>query len=986
MKSSLLYRYALVFVAILASVSVWAAEPTAEYSLREWHGEDGLLNEAVQCVAQDRQGYLWVVAVGGGVARFDGVRFDVPQPMVAVAPALAVHSLVMHPDFGLLFSTNSGEIWQWDDNTLRKSPPTDLFSKQPIEAWFVQADGTLWAIFSDGKIEYLRRGRVTELKLDGAKSVRHFISFASDGGDDVLIAVDTSLFRFSNGQVTKITTPWSETELRLVPSRQGKPWIITRDSVGRWNGRGLESVVLIPERLGPHYVRTAMEDREGKLWVGTRSQGAYLVTDHQYQNVPASHRTIASLCQDREGNVWMATVGGGLDRLQAKHFRLFDSKSGLRDDLTLSVCEDVSGQIWFANGDGGVARATKAGVEVMSGRQDWPDVNPGRIVADVAGGVWFSTRFGLFKSDTADRIVKIDTETFPTIRGMFVSRAGELWLAGVMGEFGRLARTGFTAFGAADGFPSDQAVNCISEDAQGFILVGTTGGSILRFDGTRFESLRSAGAAPLASVRAVFAEKDGAVWVATAAGLVLIRGGRDHFLTSAHGLPNGQISQMLFDDFGAVWFGSPYGIYRVERREIMEFLAGRIGSVHATTFGKNEGFARISCVDGYYPNSVKGRDGILWFTTRLGVLAINPTGVRDSGNPPIFIDELRVDEKVQPLSAAVYLRSDTHKLEIRFSVLNFTAPERTPVRYRLDGFDQEWIDAGFERKIVYPRLLPGNYSLRIVSANDEKGWSESGAVLQIVVVPYWWQKHGVQLGFVAVVIAVLIVVVRAWSHRRLRSKLERMKRESAVDRERTRIARDIHDELGASLTRISLLTQSTPPDIASESTRACFNEIYATTTEITRSIDEIVWAVDARHDNLESMVSYFDSYAQGFLSVAKIRYRLDAPCDVPELLVSSSSRHHLFLAFKEALHNCVKHAKATEVTVRIEHSADRLSLVVSDNGYGMSSSLVPRAGGGNGLPNLAMRMSAIGGDCNLRDNKNGGAEVVLTIPLAKLNQ
>jgi signal transduction histidine kinase len=307
------------------------------------------------------------------------------------------------------------------------------------------------------------------------------------------------------------------------------------------------------------------------------------------------------------------------------------------------------------------------------------------------------------------------------------------------------------------------------------------------------------------------------------------------------------------------------------------------------------------------------------------------------------------------------------------------------VRYCLDGFDQEWIDAGAERKVIYPRLLPGNYSLRIVSADDKGRWGETGAILQIAVVPYWWQTFWFRFGATAVAIIFLILGVRAISHSRLRSKLERIERESAVDRERTRIARDIHDELGASLTRISLLTQSASPEAPDELARTCFNEIYATTTEVTRSIDEIVWAVDARHDNLESLLSYFDSYAQGFLSTAKIRYRFEAPHDFPEMMVNGRIRHNLFLAFKEALNNCVKHAKATEVFVHIECNDERLSLIVSDNGNGLSTDIEPRAGGGNGLPNLTTRMAMIGGGFSMRDNKNGGTEVALILPLAKLN-
>ncbi|MFT3867828.1 MAG: two-component regulator propeller domain-containing protein [Nibricoccus sp.] len=980
MNRSYLSLFAWVMAVLLEPRDLFAAE----YSLREWHGEDGLPNEMVQGVTQDVQGYLWVAADVGGVARFNGIRFDVPQSVAQAAPTLFARSLVTHPDLGLLFSSNSGEIWQWDGHVLRKNSVTDQFSKQHVQTWHVQHDGTLWAGFFEGKVEVLRDGHVSEVKLEGVKMVRQLVSFASDGSDGVWIAAGSLLFHASNGNATKITPPWRETELRIASSRHGHPWIVARDVVGRWNGREIEAAVKIPELLGAHYVRALLEDKEGNLWVGTRSQGAYLVTNNDYQAVPTSHRTVTSIFQDNEGNIWLGTGGGGLARLQAKHFRLYDSKSGLRDDVTLSVCEDAQGQIWFANRDGGVARVAKTGIEVMTGRNKWPKTNANRIASDVTGGVWFSGGAGLWRMDEVNGIRRIDIKTFDAFRVMFSSRTGELWLTGDTGGLGRLNKTDFTVFGPDAGLPN-QLVSCIAEDAEGRILVGTTEGMLFRFDGNRFESMRRAGAEPLPSIRVMAAEKDGTLWIATETGLVLIHEGSEHFLTSTQGLPEGVISQMLFDDFGAVWLGSPRGIFRVERREIAECLAGRTNRIHPATFGKNEGFAHISCVDGYQPNSVKGRDGMLWFTTRLGVLAIDPNVVRRKGSAPVFIDELRVDDVVRPLSSVVKVRCDMHKIELRFSVLNFTAPERTQARHRLEGFDQEWIDAGAERRIVYPRLLPGSYNLRIVSADEESEMGDSGATLQIVVVPFWWQTVWFRFGAGAAVIALLVLGVRARSHRRLRNKLERVERESAVDRERTRIARDIHDELGASLTRISLLTQSSPPEATTESARNCFNEIHATTTEITRSIDEIVWAVDAQHDNLDSLVSYFDSYAQGFLSVAKIRYRLAAPRDIPEVKVNSTCRHHLFLAFKEALNNCIKHARATEVFIRIECTAERFGIVIVDNGGGMAATAPLRAGGGNGLPNLAARMTAIGGECTVRDADNGGAEVRLVIPVNKLN-
>jgi signal transduction histidine kinase len=239
------------------------------------------------------------------------------------------------------------------------------------------------------------------------------------------------------------------------------------------------------------------------------------------------------------------------------------------------------------------------------------------------------------------------------------------------------------------------------------------------------------------------------------------------------------------------------------------------------------------------------------------------------------------------------------------------------------------------------------------------------------------------------VAALLVVAGRAWSHRRLRLRFERLERESAMERERTRIARDIHDEIGAGLTRISFLAQGAPSGFAAEGQRSYFDQIYTATTAMTRSIDEIVWALDARHDNLDSLEFYLGNYAQGFLGVAKVRCRLNAPRPLPRVDVSSHVRHQLFMAFKEALNNCVKHAHATEVAIDIDYRDGNLVVTIADNGCGLhagdggAAATEARVSSGHGLENLAQRLASIGGDARIGDAKNGGAEVALTVPLGR---
>ena len=319
---------------------------------------------------------------------------------------------------------------------------------------------------------------------------------------------------------------------------------------------------------------------------------------------------------------------------------------------------------------------------------------------------------------------------------------------------------------------------------------------------------------------------------------------------------------------------------------------------------------------------------------------------------------------------------------MRFSVLNLAAPDRTFVRYRLDGFDDDWVPAK-DRTAVFPRLSPGEYVLHAAASSGAGAWEEQAPLLRIVVAPAWWQRPWVRMLFVAAGIGVVAAIVRVWSLRRWRRRLENLEKERAVERERTRIAQDIHDDMGASLTRISLLSQSggdgqTPmPGV--------LEQIYETTHAITRSMDEIVWAINPKFDDLESLVYYLTTFAQKFLSAARLKFRIDVPDTLPALAVTSQVRHHVFLCCKEALNNIVKHARATEVTLTVALADGVLTMIVADDGRGAEGmtgeAAAARIVSGHGIENLRQRMDELGGACSVEARAPQGTAITFSIPL-----
>jgi signal transduction histidine kinase/ligand-binding sensor domain-containing protein len=979
----------LALVWLLAITARGADDPAhtpAEYSLREWHPLDGLPSEDVSRVLQGRDGFLWVLTVGG-LVRFDGARFESitprdehhqPLPLMRALVETPEHGLVVAPNHGGLLALRDGA---WQPITL----PAEVATRTFITL-FAAPDGALWAGCEDGTLlrtEALGT-RVFQTK-DGLHG-RAVFTFATDGSGRLWIANGIFLHRYERGGLVTADLSFAGSELRIGSSAGDSPWIAADDRLGKIIGREFAGQATLPPLLGAHYIQTLQEDHHGVLWVGTRSQGVFLFRAGRLQPVGTSHEDVISLTIDTEGSVWAATNGGGLNRLRPKIFTLYDKTSGLGDNFSDTVCEDLDGIIWFGNRDGGLAFLRNQAVVRVPNPPEWPILSVVSVSPHPEGGIWSTAGPGLFRVARAASPVMaaIPQPRLPIIRATYTARDGALWFAADPDRIARLKDGLIRIFGPEDGYPPAQ-VRYITESPDGRIWCGTATGKLYRLSGERFAPVPVD--LPTGAINALHFDARGNPWLGTAhAGLVVRLDGKWRAVNTAHGLPENTITQILADDRGYLWFGSVRGIFYASEKELLDCLTGRSTYVHAVLLGKDEGLKELSCLGFFQPAAWKSRDGLLWFTTRKGVLRLDPTlATPETPPPPVRIEEVRSDNQILPVKPRLQIGADMHKLEIRFSALCLATPERVQARYRLDGFDDDWVTAPPNRVATYPRLPPGEYVFR-ASAGFGDGVANSDT-FTLVVPPPWWQTWWWRTLAFGGLVSAVVVIVRTWSHRRLKQKLERLERESAIERERTRIAQNLHDDIGASLTRISLLTQSVHREGSEHA--ADLEKIYQTASEITRSLDETVWAVNPKYDDLESLVYYLGNFAQQFLGVARIRCRLDVPDGLPPVNLTSQARHNLFLCCKEALNNIVKHAAATEATLSMAVAGDRFTITITDNGRGPATAPAGtpnRISSGHGLVNLRQRMTGMGGRMDLQPAPEHGTIVVFEIALDRLRQ
>ncbi|MBM3848267.1 MAG: histidine kinase, partial [Verrucomicrobia bacterium] len=398
---------------------------------------------------------------------------------------------------------------------------------------------------------------------------------------------------------------------------------------------------------------------------------------------------------------------------------------------------------------------------------------------------------------------------------------------------------------------------------------------------------------------------------------------------------------------------------------------------------------------GFHPAGLKTRDGQLWFSTTRGLVKVDPAKISlNSLPPPVRLQEILADGVVvymdgedlraAPVAATapfLKLKPGVQRMEFRFSALSLTAPERNRFRYRLEGLEQDWIDAGAQRLVAYPGLPPGRYEFQVRASNNDGVWNETGATVRFQMLPHFWQTWGFRALALAILLGVVGWMARRFALHRLDVKMRRLREEHAVERERTRIAQDIHDELGATLTRIALLTevglkhQDKPAEVT-----AALGKISSTAREAVQAMDAIVWAVNPHNDSLDHFANYVSQYAEEFLRPTSIRCRLDIPADLPEHQLPTECRHQLFLSVKEALNNVVRHSGATEVWLRLGLKDGELRIIVADNGRGMAPAS-DGAGSHDGLGNIRKRVESLGGTLQIRSGPPSGTELSIQLPL-----
>ena len=982
----------------ISETSAQGSLPT--YVVRAWQTEDGLPDNRVTAVVQTRDGYIWLGTLGG-LARFDGSHFTVYD-------ASNTGGLLTSPVTSL-FENSRGELWIGCETGelvcynarqgFRSVPVAGTWSGRRIygiseddagDLWLVNSVGELMRV-KDGEVFSPPKGRTTGTLVELARS-----------GNSLWIVRNGAASRVENGRPNAFHVedhPETEYVQGIGPAHDGGTWVANNGRIRKWrDGKWVEDRGPAPWVYAP--LTCLIETLSGAVVAGTSEDGLFmLLPDRGVVRLGLSTgvpKWIRALSEDREGNIWVGTGSRGVVMLRRSNVRALSPPDHWNGCAVLSVSPGSEGGLW-AGTDGAGVYHYRDGIWTNY-FQESELFNPyvWSVVEAAEGRLWVATwgsGITVLQHEKFSRPPGLQKFATPTA-ALYQARDGSWWIgtsAGLLHDDG----TGTNWIRIEQGLAGAD-VRAIAEDRRGRLWIGMFGGGLGCIENGKVRRFRKSDGLPTELVQSLHEARDGTLWIGTyGGGLCRMREGRLSTIGKAQGLPNGFIFDIEEDELGYFWMSTRAGVLRASEDELNQCADHRVERAHFQSYGISDGLPTLECSGGGQPAGCRTSDGWVWFATIKGIVGLNPADVRTNlVQPPVAIEKILVDDA--PLTwndtthSAVRIRPGQHRIEFQYAGLSFVAPESVRFQYQLNGFESHWTDAGARRSAVYSYIPPGDYVLHVVACNNDGIWNTVGARVALVVLPEfwqtWWFKSLSAFGIMSAGGGLMWLDAR----RRTRRRFERLEREKAVERERARIAKDIHDDLGASLTRITLLSESerndiqVPPKLAAD-----LDEIRSTARELTTAMAEVVWAVNPQHDTLDSLITYLEKFGQEYLRSAGISCHLEVPLESPSLALTSEVRHHLFLAFKEVIHNVVKHAAASKVRIvaSLEPGWFRLSIEDNGRGFQLSSDGPPPAtgssvpGSGHGLLNMRQRLAATGGQAIIQSVPGKGTRIQFSLPL-----
>ena len=997
---------------VLAAAPARALDPhtaLAQYGFQSWQTDTGLPQNTVHAIVQGRDGFLWI-ATEGGLVRFDGVDFRAyTRANTPGLPSDLIDDL-MQDRAGTVWISTSGGLARMRGGKVEALGAAQGIPQTQVWRTFEDAHGAVWALTASGLFR-VDGERATRAALDQDLTENSRMAAGADGSL-WLGTADGLMYQDSGGEFRPIGDAGEV--VALATDEAGRGWAATRTGLEICPRHGDCHQVAIPPDAG--VVHAIARDEQGRMWVGTDG-GLYLVTS-RIRNVGQTGRVdflygdlqgalwagtahglmrittngtaellrggdvFLSAAEDREGDLWLGTESGGLAVLRDRKFSALTADDGLTDEYVLALAQAPDGAVLAGTKGGGLNVFRDGRFRALTSAQGLTSNIVLAVAAATNGDVWVGTPDGLnmIRGNQVRAFTTADGLADDFVRSLYVGSHGELWI-GTRRGLSRYENGKFTTWTALDGLGSD-LIGAMAEDREGSLWIGTLGG-LSRFRDGHFANFTTKDGLSSNVVTALYADRDGTVWIGTNdGGLNRWRDGKVVSLASRQ-LPS-RVIGTLEDGSGYLWISSNTGVYRA-RRDGLNRMADGGAAAEVMRFGVADGMRISECSSGGHPAGVRLKDGSLWFATLKGIARVDPEHMPvNRVAPMVAIERVSVDDAPKASMEDLTVGPGHSHYEFDYAGLSFVAPQKVEYRYRLEGFDRDWVDAGTRRTAFYTNLPHGRYTFRVNARNNDGVWSEVAAAAVLTIEPHIYQTVWFRL---LILIAIAGLGYAAW-----RRRLRNVEREfQAVLGERTRIAREIHDTLAQGFVAVSVHLELVA-QLMRNSVDAAREQLERAQALVRSSLDDArtsIWELRSQGVEREDLAARILKMAEevtgnaGVQRAGALRARVQMHVTGTNHPLDEDVERELTRIAREAVTNAVRHGEAANIVLRLEFEGSMFGMEIRDDGRGFAGTPPDGSSGHFGMTGMRERAEAIGSTLTVESKPAEGTTVRLALPLGR---